>query len=206
MGRKSISNVVAGGLITGATVMGVDALTNAAEATPMVATQSANFEFVFNDDALTCCYDTPGLQEFIFDGFDPALGDLLTADLSITFDGLASQGLTCCYDLTDVVAFGGTLAGFDLTNAMVRDLADGVASIALDVSGIGAGVQTLAMNFNIEFADGSVSLIGAPQGALALNYTYEAASIPGPATIALVAPWVVAPFASAALRRRRKDS
>lgn len=204
MGRKSISNVVAGGLITGATVMGVDLGLNVAHAIPMVAIQDTDFEAAFSNNALTCCYDLTGRQEFVFDGFDPSLGDLLTADIGITFDGLASQGLTCCYDINDVVSFGGSVAGIDLTEAFVRDLADGMASVAFDTAGIGAARQTISIDFNIQFRDGVAPFIPAPQGALALSYTYEPFAVPSPGTFALVAPWVIAPLAGA-LRRRLKD-
>ncbi len=206
MGRKSISNALAGGLITGATVMGMEALVQPVQAAPMVSTQFTDVNFDFSNNALTCCYDINGSQHFVFDGFDPALGELNTADLGLTLTGLAfDNALTCCYDINSVRSFSGSFGGVDLTEALVRDLADGMATVQLDINNIGVDLNTVTFDFNLLFGDGSVFPTGNTTGVIAYSYTYEPAAVPAPGTGMLVLPWLVGLLAADRIGRRRRE-
>ncbi|MCB2100412.1 MAG: hypothetical protein KDE22_06060 [Rhodobacterales bacterium] len=202
MKRKSVSNAIAGGLLSGATVMGVQP----AHAVPTVHTQTREATFNFAGNALTCCYDLgTNQQQFVFDGFDPALGTLNTADLGITLEGLVfDSALTCCYDINDVVSFSGHIGGVDLNDSIVRDLADGMAKVVLDINNIGVDLNTATLDFSILFGDGSVLPVGDAKATIAYSYTFEPAPVPAPGVAALLAPGLLAPLAARALRRRRR--
>lgn len=207
--KKSISNVVAGGLITSATVMGVDAIHNPASADIMEAKQSRDFSFNFGANAATCCFGITGSQDFVFDGFDDSLGNLNTVTLDIFLSGLTndpnSAAMTCCYDLTDVSGFGGQIAGQDLTDDIVRDLGGAGATVTLDAAKLAGALNTVTLDFNILFEDNAVFTSGDTRGSATLSYLYEPAAVPIPGSAALLAPALAALFASGACARRRRE-
>lgn len=207
--KKSMSNVLAGGLITSATVMGVDAVQHPVSAATMTTTQTLDFDFNFADSAATCCFNNSGSDQFVFDGFDSTLGKLRTVDLALTITGLTNdpKANTCCFNLADVLAYDGQIAGQALTDAVVRDLGEGGFTVMLDAGQIGEDQNTAGLDFNILFADNSVFVNGETKGFVALNYVFEPVAVPIPGAAALLTPSLIALLATAGVngRRRRKD-
>jgi hypothetical protein len=206
--KKSVSNALAGGLISGATVMGVDGLVQSAEAAPVTTEQTRDFSFDFGNNEATCCLDAiTGSNQFVFDGFDPSLGKLNTAGLDLVLSGLAPDTAnTCCYDFSDVASFSGTLAGLALTSDMVRDLADGVLSVELDINSIGETLNTATLDFTILFNPDTVFTSGPTIGTATLSYTFEPSEVPAPASGALLLGGLMALWTAGRPRRTRGDS
>jgi hypothetical protein len=207
--KKSISNVIAGGLITSATVMGLDAISNPAAADIVELQQTQDFSFNFGSSAMTCCFGISDSQDFAFDGFNASLGVLNTISLGIVLQGLTndpnSQANTCCFDLTDVLGFDGQIAGLDLNDAIVRGLGRVGSTISLDAAQFAKDLNTANLDFNILFNDNAVFANGETKGSVTLSYLYEPAAVPIPGSAALMAPALAALFASGAFRRRQRD-
>ncbi|MCB1747235.1 MAG: PEP-CTERM sorting domain-containing protein [Gammaproteobacteria bacterium] len=206
--KRSMLTALAGGLITGTGTFGLETALNTAEASPITTSQTRTFELRLDGTALTCCYDAGAVVgDFVFDGFDPVLGQLNTATLDIDIGGLLADvnSLTCCYDFGDVVAFGGTLLGEDISEGLVRDLADGTARVLLDPALIGRGPVPVAFDFQFEFAARTVVADpnAVPGGSLVLSYTFTPPAVPEPATLGLGAAGLFSAFAAGARRRRR---
>ena len=213
--KKSMSNVVAGGLITSATVMGVDAALNPAEAAIMESRQEADFSFTLNNDAMTCCVGLATNSNTVtFDPFDTDLGDLISAVLGVTIGGItnatAPDALTCCFDLTDVTDYGGQIAGQDLTEAFVRELGNNANTATIELDQLGKELNTAILDFNILFEENSVfPIIDEPQGGkVFLSYFYEPTAVPIPGSAALLLPSLIGLYgmAGAARRRRKEDA
>jgi hypothetical protein len=205
--KKSISNVLAGGLITSATVMGVDAVQHPVSAATMTTTQTLDFDFNFADSAATCCFNNSGSNQFVFGGFDSALGKLRTADLALTITGLTNDpnANTCCFNLDDVLGYDGQIAGQDLTDAVVRDLGEGGFTVMLDASQFRDDQNTVTLDFNLLFND-MVFVNGETKGFVALNYIFEPIAVPIPGSAALLTPSMIALLAAAGASGRRRRS
>jgi hypothetical protein len=211
--KKSMSNVVAGGLIAGATVMGVDAIHNPASAAIMESTQMQDFSFDFSANTAT------GNQDFDFGffGFDNNLGVLGTVTLNISFQGLTNDpfSATCCYDfLTDVNSYGGHIAGVNLTREIVIDLGAAAgatvtleaADFAKDSNTAGLDFNTAGLDFQILFNNNAVSATGNTGGIMTLSYIYDdLTTVPIPGSAVLLAPALAALLASRAYSRRRRE-
>jgi hypothetical protein len=204
--KKSVSNVVAGGLITGATIMGMDAIYNSASADIMELQQTQDFNFDFSDDAntvaMTCCFDSNRNQEFFFAGFDNNLGDLVTVTLDISFSSLT-------FDPTDVSDFGGGIqfVGRDMNTATL-DAAQFVGilnTVTLDAAQFAGNANTATLDFNMLFENAPLFINDENRGSMTLSYFYELTAVPTPGSAALMAPALAALLASGAYRRRRRE-
>ena len=206
--KKSISNVVAGGLITSATVMGLDAIDNPAAAAMMESkqTQDFTFDYVFDDvlntATLTCCNNATTFDsyDFVFDGFDATLGVLNTVGLGISLLGTS-------FNTADVFDFAGHIAGVTLNDDIVSDLGAAGATVMLDTADFAKALNTVGLEFNILFEGNNVALptSGDTRGSMTLSYIYEAAAVPIPGSAALMAPALAAMLAARAFARRRRE-
>lgn len=80
----NVSRALTGALMTGATVMGIDAEVSSVDAAPIIASVEQPFLVSVvdvNPAANTCCFDVR--QEVLFDEFDGTLGTLISVSLQI---------------------------------------------------------------------------------------------------------------------------
>ena len=204
--KKSISNVVAGGLITGATVMGMDAIHNPASAAIMETKQAWDLNYVISETNtidLACCTNSDtGSQDFVFGGFDESLGNLNTVTLDISLSGLT-------FDPAEVLGSSGgmQIVGQD-SNTIDLDAANfsrNLNTISLDAAQFVGNLNTISLDFNMLFANNSVITSAETTGSVTLSYFYEPAAVPIPGSLALMAPALAALLASGAYRRRRRE-
>jgi hypothetical protein len=212
--KKSVSNVVAGGLIAGATVMGMDAIHNPASAAIMESTQMQNFSFDFSANAATCCYDSNiADKDFVFKGFDNSLGVLDTVTLDISF-------LSPTIPTVVSQSSGGIkIVGEDGNTAVLvaNDFVNNLDMIDLGGTRFGTALfdgdkNTVSLDFTMLFNDGAVSAalgatpMGMGSGSMTLSYIYDDLTVvPIPGSAALMAPALAALFASGVYSRRRRE-
>ncbi|WP_421984020.1 hypothetical protein [Roseibium sp.] len=200
--RKSVANSVAGGLISGASILASDGAINEADASSITQERSFLFELNTADTGdfigMTCCPDL--VDGFLFDGFDPRLGRLESVAATATLTGFTIDAL-------NLNTFDGHFAGLDLGRTFALDLLeDRMVTIGAitPLDDFLADLVSVSFGFNLGVRPGSIGL--SPDepisGTLALTYNY--APVPVPAGLLLASTSVLSLMAVSGFARRRR--
>ena len=181
--KRSITTVVKGGLLTSATVMGVDASINHANAMPMTDVVRVPFSLTVVDpdpNALTCCPDVA--LDLLFDPFDTSRGNLLGVQLAFESQQALQSGGGAVSVLASVSLDGNILSrtvGLGEFN-FTADLLNGPVTFS---------PRFFQTPFNLNLA--STVVTSAPdildwEGSATITYSFNATVIPEPNTIVLL--------------------
>lgn len=199
--RKSVANSVAGGLISGASILASDGAINEVDAASITQERSFLFELNTADTGdfigMTCCPDL--VDGFLFDGFDPRLGRLESVAATATLTGFEADSL-------NFNTFDGNFAGLDLGRTFALDLLeDGLVTIGAIASldEFLADLVSVSFGFNLGFDPGTIRQTSLDlNGTLALTYNY--APVPVPAGLLLASTSVLSLMAVSGFARRRR--
>lgn len=200
--KKGISSVVVGGLATGATVLGVDASLNSADAAVVNLDQVRSFSLSavdLNPNANTATLDG---EDILFNPFAQTLGRL--TGVSLSFESSQTVVAGRIETVLSQVSIGG--------NEVARSDSPGAFRFAF--SPLAPGTFTLnefigqpvvmGLQTNVNFDDNSVFGQFDWDGVTTLTYTYDdAQAVPTPATLALFGAGI-AMLGGGMLRRPRR--